>query len=234
MDTLTQMLTQYIGQSFIATVTLAFAGGLLSSFTPCVYPMIPITAAVVSSYSVNKSKWSSFFISLVYIAGLSTVYATLGFFAAVTGKMFGQLAVNPWINIVVGSIIVFLSLSMFDLFNIQIPLFLQNSIRPIKKGVIGVFILGMASGFVAAPCTAPPLAVLLTYIGSRSEVVLGVSSMLAFSLGMSMVLLLIGTFTGMASRLPKSGKWMLRVKYLIGFVLFMTGLYFYYQAWMFW
>lgn len=234
MDTLTQILSQYIGQSFIATVALAFVGGVLSSFTPCVYPMIPITAAVVSSYSINKSRWSSFFISLVYISGLAAVYAALGFFAAITGKMFGQLAVNSWINIIVGSIIVILSLSMFDLFNITLPIYLQNSIRPARKGVIGVFILGMASGFVAAPCTAPPLAVLLTYIGTRSEVVLGVTSMLAFSLGMSMVLLLIGTFTGMVSRLPKSGKWMLRVKYLIGLVLLLTGIYFYYQAWLFW
>ena len=202
--------------SFVA----AFAGGLVASLTPCVYPMIPITASVVGSRNVGGSRIKAFILSLVYVSGVATTYAAMGIFAAITGRLFGEINSNPYTYFVVANIIIVLGLGMLDVFTF--PMIAPKHSTRSRFGITGVFVMGMASGLVAGPCTAPVLGVLLAYVSSTRNVFLGGSLLFVFAFGMGILLILVGTFSGLLAALPKSGEWMIKIKKALG--IFMIGL----------
>ena len=128
---------------------------------------------------------------------------------------------------------ILMALSMLDVFHIQAPKFLRNSggdSKLIKKGYLGVLLLGMVSGLVVAPCTAPPLGVLLTYVATTGNVVRGAGLLFVFSMGMGALLLLVGTFSGVMSTLPRSGNWMIWIKKGMAFLIILVGEYFIFSA----
>jgi len=214
----------YLQASILMSFIAAFLGGLLTSFTPCVYPMIPITAGYVGSRNLGGSKVRGFILSLSYVLGVALTYSFLGVFAAATGRFFGQVSTNPYAYLIVANIIILLGLSMLDVFTI--PSFVPKSASSERGGIGGAIIIGMASGFVAAPCTAPVLGVMLAYVASTGNILLGWSLLFVFSLGMGVLLVLVGTFSGLVAALPRSGEWMVKVKKGIGFLMIGLGEYF--------
>ncbi len=208
---------------------IVFWAGDLVSFTPCVYPIMPITASVIAGVNTKGTKWMGFVISLIYVLGLAITYCALAVFAALTGKMFGQFQNNSVIFIIVANIFIFFALVMFDV--IRLPSFGVNVQNKVKvKNVWAVLLVGMASGLIIGPCTAPILGALLFYVGSQQNVLYGVSLMFVFSYGVGASLILVGTFSGILASLPKSGAWLTRVKQFCGLILIVAAQYFLIKA----
>ena len=217
------------GSWYIAYISV-FSAGVLTSFTPCVYPMIPITIGIVGGQE-KTGRLHAFILSLSYVIGIALTYAGLGVVASLSGQFFGSVSAHPATLLIVANIIILFGLSMLDVFMLPMPRFLSKSqVGTNKRGVPGAFFMGLASGLVAAPCTTPVLGVLITYVAAKQNVLFGSTLLVTFAFGMSMLLLLIGTFTGLVTALPKSGMWMVRIKKGMGFLLIVMGEYFLIQA----
>jgi thiol:disulfide interchange protein len=207
-----------------AAYLIVFAAGVLTSFTPCVYPMIPVTVTYIGGAQAGSKKRAAFR-TLVYVLGIAIVYSSLGAFAALTKQFFGQIATNPWVTFAVGNIIILFGLSMLDAVVIPVPGFLARGAKG-GDSYLGALIMGMASGFVAAPCTAPVLGTILIFVGSSGNIAYGASLLFTFAVGLGFLLLLLGTFAGSLTSLPKAGAWMVTVKKLFGFGMILVGEYF--------
>lgn len=226
MESFIQGLEGYLNASPFLAFIAVFLGGVLTSFTPCVYPMIPITIAYIGGRS-GDSRLKGFSLSIFYVIGIAVTYSVLGAFAALTGKFFGSVSANPIIYLVVGNIFIFLGLSMLDAFTIPIPSFLASRQTGSKSGGrIGAFLVGLLAGTVAAPCTAPVLGVVLTFVAAKQQVVYGVSLLFIFSIGLGTLLIIAGTFAGFMSSLPKSGNWSVIIKKFFGWLMIAAGEYF--------
>ena len=210
-------------------VFIVFGAGVLVSFTPCVYPVMPLTVSCISRANLRGTRSRGFFLSLIFVLGLSLTYCVLAVIAALAGKAFGLIQNQPVIYAFVSALLFFFGLVMLDVFSL--PWFgseIRRNIQP--QNVWTVFILGVVSGFVIGPCTAPVLGTLLLYIGSRQNIFYGVALMFFFSYGVGFSLILIGTFSGLLSALPKSGAWMNWVKRLCGAVIFTAAAFFLLKA----
>ena len=208
---------------------IVFAGGVLVSFTPCVYPVLPLTVAFIAGANINGSKFRGFLISLVYVFGMSITYCSLAVFAALTGKIFGQLQASAGFYVVISGMLIFLSLAMFDVINLPIlGLSAQQKEKP--KNLLGVLLSGIVSGLMIGACTAPVLGALLVYVASSENVIHGVSLVFVFSYGVGFSLILVGTFSGILSNLPKSGYWLKRIKYICASVIMLAAIYFLYKV----
>jgi len=207
-----------------------FAGGVLISFTPCIYPVLPITVGYIGSRS-RGSRRRGFALSVFYVLGMAATYAALGSVAALTGRVFGQVAANPLVNLIVGNLCILMALSLFDLFHLPTVSFPSGS-GPGKErgGIAGAFAVGAASGLVVGPCTAPVLGALLLYVGTKRNIPFGASLLFVFALGMGTLLLLAGTLSGFLAGLPRSGRWMEAVKKGFGILLLLVGEYYLVEA----
>lgn len=207
----------------ILAFVAVFAAGVLVSFTPCVYPVIPLTLGFIGAKSAG-GKWKGFFISLLYVLGMALTYAALGAFASLTGQLFGKIGSHPATYFIVANICLLLGLSMLGLFNLpQLSLGFRPSSG--KKSWLDVVLVGAFSGLIVGPCTAPVLAAILVYVGSKQNLVYGFSLLFAFGYGVGFLLILLGTFTGLLASLPKSGEWLERVKKLFGWLLLLSAEY---------
>ena len=117
-------LGEYIKQAPLLAIGVSFVGGVLTSFTPCVYPVIPITIGVIGARG-STSRLHALIVSLTYVLGMALVYAVLGMIAALTGQFFGKVSVHPITNLIVGNICILFALNMFDVFYIPMPSFLS-------------------------------------------------------------------------------------------------------------
>jgi thiol:disulfide interchange protein DsbD len=212
-------------------VVFVFLAGVVTSFTPCVYPVIPVTVTYIGG-AASGSRRRAVSLSAVYVVGLSVVYASLGMLSAILGRTFGTQSQSPWVNVIVGLLIIVFGLAMFGLYDIRVPAFFGAvQTRGVRKGGhLGAFVIGVASGFIAAPCTAPVLGVLLLIISQRGSVLLGGFLVLVFSLGLGFLLLVLGIFSGMLSNLPRPGAWMTWVKKGFGVAMLVLGLFFLWQG----
>lgn len=205
----------------------AFVGGVLVSFTPCVYPLIPVTIFYISSKS-GSSKVRGFALSLIFVTGLAVTYSILGLIASLSGKIFGVISTNPLTLIIVGAIIFLFGISMLlDLFNIS---WQGPKVDARNKGYFSTFLLGASTGLVASPCLTPALASILAYVSTKKNILFGMSLLMVFAYGMGIILILAGTFSSILVNLPKSGKWMVYVKRAGSLVIIILGLYFIYQG----
>jgi len=204
----------------------AFGGGVLASLTPCVYPMIPITVGFIAGRS--KTRFQAFLLSLVYVLGMSLTYSTIGIFAALTGKVFGKITMVGPVYFMVGSIILFFGLVQLGVISFKIPQSYLGSLGggTSKEGTGGALLMGLTSGFVAAPCTAPILGSILAYIASHQNMVFGMALMFSFSLGLGLLFIVLGCFTGFLTSLPKSGTWLITIEKISGVFLLIIGGYF--------
>lgn len=230
MQNLLNSLPNYLQAGSLLAYAAAFVGGILISFTPCVYPVIPITVGYIGSRS-NGSRARGFVLSLAYVVGMALTYSALGGIAALSGAVFGEIPASPVSNLIVGILCILLALSLFDLFAIPLPSFLSGAAAPRWSGGIpGAVGVGMASGLIVAPCTAPVFGALLVYVGSRQNLALGMSLLFVFALGMGGLLVLLGTFSGILASLPRSGRWLVLVKRGFGALMILAGGYFLLQA----
>jgi len=225
-ESLTSNLETAIQSSPLVAIIISLIAGIVTSFTPCIYPLIPITVGFIGAKGAH-TKLRGFFLSLMYVLGLAIVYASLGAFAALTGKFFGQIQSNPWTHLIIANLCIFFGLSMLDVISIQFTWLSRfGSPESKTKGAVSAILLGGSSALIAAPCTAPVLGIILTYVGTKQNVLFGIIMLLAFAFGLGALLILIGTFTGLLTSLPKSGPWMVRIKQGFGIMMILVGEYF--------
>jgi thiol:disulfide interchange protein DsbD len=202
----------------------AFFGGLLASFTPCVYPLIPISTGYIIGNAQN-SKIKGFLLSLFYVTGIAVTYSFLGILAVLTGRIFGEFSVNPIVNLISGVLILIFGISMFDLFHFNFTLNLKPPVHR-KRSYFLALLLGLVSGLMISPCLTPILGAILTYLSTTKNIFYGGFLLLSFSYGMGLIFILIGTFGVSFTGLPKPGKWMVAIKKICAAVIVLTGLYF--------
>lgn len=207
---------------------LLFGAGLVTSLTPCVYPMIPITAGVLGGAgAVGRSRSRTVVMSLVYAVGLATVYASLGLLAGLTGSLFGTISANPWAYFVMANLLLVAALAMLDVIPVLVPeRLLAWAGRFGSQSLGAVFLMGATSGLVAAPCGAPAFAAVLTFVSSTQSAALGFLYLFVFSLGMCALLVAVGIFSGLVGALPRPGRWTVWVKRAAGVLLLAMAEYY--------
>ena len=213
--------SQLIQQGSVLSFLLAFGGGVLASLTPCVYPMIPITVSFIAGRATSRIH--AFWLSLIYVLGMSVMYTSLGIFAVLTGKVFGVFTMSAPFYIGVGCVILFFGLLQLGWLPLKIP---QFSVVTSREGYSGAFLMGLTSGLIAAPCTVPILGVILTFIATSQSIMTGTLLMFSFSLGLGLLLFFLGLFSGLLATLPKSGAWLLTIKKIAGYCFLGIGAYF--------
>lgn len=222
-------------QPAIALVLL-FGAGVLTSLTPCIYPMIPITASVISGTAGEAAARSRVVgLTLAYILGLALLYAVAGLLAGLSGQLFGTIAASVWARLLIAGLLAVFGLAMLDVFPVAAPRRLVDWAGGLGAGSYpAVFLLGATSGLVAAPCGAPAFAAVLTWVSTTGSAWLGFLYLFVFSLGMTALLFVIGLSAGGVSRLPRAGTWTLWVKKISGVLMLLMSAYYVYQAWLVW
>jgi cytochrome c-type biogenesis protein len=221
---------------FLAVPTL-FAAGVLTSLTPCIYPMIPITAAVIGGTGAgpDASRRRTVGLTLTYVLGLALLYACMGLLAGLTGSLFGTIASSPWARLSIGNLLLLFGLSMLDVIPVRVPQRLTAWASSLGGGSYpAVFALGATSGIVAAPCGAPAFAAVLTFVAATGSAVLGFVYLFVFSVGMTALLVAVGLFSGSLTLLPRSGKWMEWVKKGAGILMIAVAEYYFVLAGLVW
>lgn len=215
----------------LATATL-FGAGVLTSLTPCVYPMIPITASVITGTArENQSRGRTLGLTLTYVVGMALLYAFLGLIAGLTGTLFGTVSASPWARLAIGNLLLLFALFMLDVFPVPVPRRLMEWAANRDGGSYGaVFLLGATSGVVAAPCGAPAFAVVLTWVAATQAGLMGFVYLFVFSLGMTALLVVVGLFSGTIAKLPKSGPWMVWMKRAAALIMLGMAEYYFFQA----
>ncbi len=203
---------------------VAFMGGIAASFTPCVYPLIPVSVGYIGASSAG-SKLKGFTLSLSYVTGIAVVYSLLGLLASLTGQIFGTVSAHPLTYISVGVVIILFGVSILEVFSIPLPNIIKSGLLK-KKNHFSVFVLGLVSGLVISPCLTPVVGAILAYLALKKNLIYGASLLFSFAYGMGLILILSGTFSGILAALPKSGKWMEYIKKAGALVLIGMGIYF--------
>ncbi len=211
-------------------VFLAFIGfGLLLAFTPCVLPMIPIISGIIVGQGKKITTGRAFTLSLVYVLAMALAYAVAGVVVGLAGANVQAALQNPWVLSVFALIFVGLALSMFGLYELQMPSFIQSRLteqsNAQKSGAfVGVAVMGVLSALICGPCITAPLVAALVVIGETGSALRGGIALFALGLGMGIPLLIIGTSAG--KLVPKAGAWMNAVKYVFGVILLGVAIWF--------
>lgn len=213
-------------ESWWVQLLLSFLLGMLLSLTPCIYPMIPITMGILQSHASNSIS-RNFSLALAYTIGIASTFALLGTIAAFSGTLFGNVMNNPFVILSIVALLAYLAGSMIGLYELYIPRFLQPNQTVARGGSLrSAFLFGAISGTVASPCLSPGLLLLLTMVTSIGSIVIGFSLLFAFGFGLGVPLLMLGTFSGSLTMLPRAGMWMIDIQQFFGFILLATCFYF--------
>lgn len=225
-------LSEALTSSPLLALAALFGAGVLTSLTPCVYPMIPITASIISgTVKEGQSRGRTVGLTLTYAVGMALLYAILGAVAGLTGTLFGTVSASPWALFAIGNLLLLFALAMLDVIPVPIPRRLMDWAGSREGGSYGaVFVLGASSGVVAAPCGAPAFAVVLTWVAATQAGFMGFVYLFVFSLGMTSLLIAVGIFSGTLSMLPRSGAWMVTVKRLAAVVMIGVAEYYFIKA----
>lgn len=215
----------------LALATL-FGAGLATSLSPCVWPMIPITAGVITGAAgAAPPRRRVVGLTLTYVVGVALFYAVLGLVAGLTGSLFGAVATNPWVLFAMGNLLLIFALAQLDV----IPVIVPTRLGAWAAGLTGgsypaALLLGATSGIVAAPCGAPAFAAVLTWVATTRSAVLGFFYLFVFSIGLTAVLAVVGLFSGAVAALPKPGPWLTWIKRAAGGVLLVMAEYYFVQV----
>jgi thioredoxin:protein disulfide reductase len=210
------------GRGASSAFLFALTAGLLTALTPCVYPMIPITVSVFGGKGVSRGR--AFMLATLYVAGIATMFGTLGTVFALVGKAFGSFLANPWVIVPLAMLFVALAASMFGAFELALPMGLQQRLARVGgRGFAGAFAMGLVGGLIAAPCTGPPLAGMLAYVATTRDAVSGFFLLATYALGIGVPFWIIA---GFSMQLPTSGRWMETVKSVFGIALLVAALYY--------
>ncbi len=227
-----QQLSESLSGRPVIALALLFGAGVLTSLTPCIYPMIPITVGVIGGTAGPRpSRRRTVVLTLTYVTGLAVFYALLGVFAGLTGSLFGTVSASPWARVAIGNLLLIFGLAMLDVIPVRAPQRLSAWAARLEGGTApAVFLLGATSGIVAAPCGAPAFAAVLTWVAGTGSAVLGFVYLFVFSLGMSVLLVLVGLSSGALAALPRSGRWMVWIKKAAGLIMLGMAEYYFIQV----
>jgi len=201
---------------FAGAAAVVFLGGFLTALTPCVYPLIPITVSIFGARKA-ESRGKSIVLTTAYVVGMGAVFSLLGVGAALSGKAFGSALGNAWVVTGLSLFLLVLASSMFGAFELALPSSWATKLNSVGgAGVAGAFLMGSASGFLAAPCTGPVLTGLLAFVAKTQSALIGSSFLFIYALGIGVPFFVLGVFT---VRLPKGGVWMEWVKSVLGVML---------------
>ncbi|MBK8752515.1 MAG: protein-disulfide reductase DsbD [Candidatus Competibacteraceae bacterium] len=221
-------LARLLGEQRFLAIPAFFGFGLLLAFTPCVFPMVPILSSLIAGQGPNLSRGRAIRLSLSYVLAMAATYTLAGVLAALLGQNVQAWFQNPWVISLFSGMFVLLALSMFGLYELQLPSDWQNRLvewsnRQRGGQYTGVAIMGFLSALIVGPCVAPPLIGVLTFIAVTGDLTLGAVALFALSFGMGVPLLIIGASTG--HWLPHAGHWMERIKRVFGVMLLMVALW---------
>lgn len=227
MDYLIKIVSENLSGGNPLAYIFVLIAGIITGFTPCVYPVIPIIVGYIGAMQV-KSRSIAFFLSISYVVGMSVTFSVLGLIASLTGKMFGTVQSNPWTYIFVGNVILIMAMWFMDIISIPLPAFSTPKIK--GKGFVPAFFLGLVSGVIAAPCTAAVLAIILSYVATAQNVLFGTTLLFTYAIGLGSLIIIVGTFTGFVNTLMKSEAVSVRIKKVFGVALFLLSQYFFIKA----
>ena len=209
-------------QSTMTIILGAFVSGVLLTFTPCVLPMVPIVSSIIAGQGKDVTKTKAVMLAGAYVLGTAVTYAIMGALAGATGEQLQSYFQNVWAIGAMTLVFVLMALSMFGLFSIQLPSFIQSRLNAESQGMKGgsfipVFLLGMVSALILGACVSPVLISFLSVAIATSDATLGALTMFSLALGMGVPLILLGFGAGFL--VPKAGMWMDKVKYFFGTLL---------------
>lgn len=209
-------------QSTVSIILGAFFAGILLTFTPCVLPMVPIVSSIIAGQGEDVTKTKAVMLATSYVLGTAVTYAIMGALAGATGEQLQAYFQNVWAIGAITIVFILMALSMFGLFTIQLPSFIQSKLNEESQGIKGgnmgmVFVLGMISALILGACVSPVLISFLSVAISTSDATLGALTMFFLALGMGVPLILLGFGAGYL--IPKAGMWMDKVKYFFGVLL---------------
>lgn len=208
-------------RGLLLRLVMLYGLGLLLAFTPCVYPMIPVTVGYFSGQHETGTR-RVMWLAAAYVLGIALTYSILGAVAATTGRAFGEWMQNPAVPFGIALVLVALAMSMFGLYEIRPPAFIESRASG-RSGIAGALVMGLIFGVVAAPCVGPAVLGLLLYAARLGSPAMGFLLFFAMSLGLGTPLFFLAASS---AKLPVAGMWMVAVKKLAGFLLIGAGAYF--------
>ncbi len=219
-----KILPEAVGSFSPAAFIAVYAGGVLTSVSPCILTMIPVIVGYIGGYSGQgeKSKFKGFTLSLFFVLGLSVTFAVFGVVAVMLGKIFGQIG-DIWYYIL-AAVAVIMGLQLLGVINIRFPTLKRLPVR--KGGLLPSFLIGMMFGLVASPCATPVLAVIIAYVASTGNFYYGAALLFVYGLGHGLPLIIAGTFTALVKQLPRFQKFSRYITLASGVILILLGLYF--------
>jgi len=222
---LSQMLNDAVDSGSVLIYFFVFAGGVLASFTPCTYPVLPLTVGYIGNMS-GGSRFRGFLLSVALVSGMALVYAVFGTVFAALGMQFGAIWGNGWAVFAIAWFFILMSLFLLDIFTFPTPKFLYNMQAKVggkkRQGFVGALLVGGVSGLVVGPCTGPILAIVIVAVSTTLQQAEGAAfafqaaagglKLFLFGFGQGAIILLAGTFVGFMTHMPKSGQWMVNIK----------------------
>jgi thiol:disulfide interchange protein DsbD len=204
-----------------------FIFGLLLSLTPCVFPMVPILSSVIVSHGSDMTTKKAFWLSMVYVQAMAITYTIAGVIAGLSGAGVQAAFQTPWVIVTFSVVFVLLALSMFGLFELQMPQSMQSYLNRktegTGKGYTSIAIMGLLSALIVGPCVAAPLAAALGFISQTGDAFLGGAALYALSMGMGIPLLIVGT--GAGKFMPRPGSWMDAIKSIFGVMMLAVAIW---------
>jgi len=215
------------GTSLILTLLGVFLGGIALNLTPCVYPLIPITASYFGGRSETGKRQGYLLLhGLLYILGLSVMNSAIGVSAAFTGRLMGSVLQHPAVLIFVSSVLLLMALNFFGLWELRLPSFLSSAVSKSHTGYAQSLFMGLTLGIVAAPCIGPFIIGLLTMVAQRGDPLYGFLIFFTLSIGLGLPLFVLSIFAGNLSKLPRSGEWLIWIRTLFGWIMLAMAVYF--------
>lgn len=214
---------ELITLSFVNQLGLVYLAGILTSFTPCVYPLIPITIALFSG-NQKQSRAIRILSPVFYVLGIAITYTSLGLISALTGTLFGSFLSHPVTSLVIGVALLVLFLSALDIVRFQFSVMVQSKAAKIGGGgIVGATLMGIASGVIAAPCTGPVLAAILVVAASTKNALNGGALLFVHALGLGTIFIFLGLWSGAAKLIPRSGRWLGYTKILLATAILLVA-----------
>ncbi|HVL10604.1 MAG TPA: protein-disulfide reductase DsbD [Burkholderiaceae bacterium] len=225
-DETSRIASALASRNLLTIAALFFGLGLLLTFTPCVLPMVPILSSIVVGEHVSRTR--ALWVSLAYVAGMAVVYTAIGVAAGLLGEGLAATLQKPWVIGLFAALMVALALSMFGLYELQLPARWQAALTAASQRQSGGQLAGAAgmgalSALIVGPCVTAPLAGVLAYIAQTGDAVIGGSALFAMALGMGVPLVLVGV--GAGNLLPRAGRWMENTKRFFGFLLLAVAIW---------
>jgi thiol:disulfide interchange protein DsbD len=216
-----------VGAGLILMLIGVFFGGIALNLTPCVYPLIPITASYFGGRSETGERQGYLVLhGTLYILGLSAMNSALGISAALTGRLMGSFLQHPAVLIFVSSVLILMALNFFGFWELRLPSFLSSAVSKSHTGYAQSLFMGLTLGIVAAPCIGPFIIGLLTMVAQRGDPLFAFLIFFTLSIGLGLPLFILSMFAGNLSKLPRSGEWLVWIRNLFGSIMLAMAVYF--------